>query len=157
LNTSSHHTCNTGEMGIDNLQKIWWNQAQTPQLHACWGLDDLHCAINTLSLNWILTSFSLESFLHIWVVFYETWRTIYMFMLQDSIFLQGHLASDVDKIIANVYVSSNWTLELIWDLLYQQEGHFFFSKHIQTKYSSPKEKMPRFDLRGPCQWQSCSK
>jgi hypothetical protein len=144
-------------MGIDNLQKIWWNQAQPPQLPACWGWDDLHCAIYTLSLNWILATFSLESFLHIWIVFYKTWGTKYMFMFQDSIFLQGHLPSNVEKIIVNVYVSSNWMFELIWDSLYQQEGHCFFSKHIQPKYSPSKEKMPHFDLTGLCKWQSCSK
>jgi hypothetical protein len=33
-----------------------------------------------------------------------------MFMFQDSIFLQGYLPSDVDKIIVNGHVSSNWIL-----------------------------------------------
>jgi hypothetical protein len=33
-------------------------------------------------------------------------------MFQDSIFLQGPLPSDVDKIIINGHVSSNWILSI---------------------------------------------
>jgi hypothetical protein len=99
-------------MRIGNLQKIWWKEAQPPQLPACWTRHDFHCAINPLSLTWILAWFNIVSFLHIWDVFYKTWRTKYMFMFHDSIFLQGHLPSDVKKIIVNVYVGSNCILEL---------------------------------------------
>jgi hypothetical protein len=126
-------------MRIGNLQKIWWKEAQPPQLPACWTRHDFHCAINPLSLTWILAWFNIVSFLHIWDVFYKTWRTKYIFMFHDSIFLQGHLPSDVKKIIVNVYVSSNWILELIWDSLYQHEGHCFFpnifnlTTHLQRK------------------------